>query len=1057
LDSLRHSCLTTLSQKLNMNELPVGLYDLLHTTQLHKRLEKAGLLDRAQWTDFDRDELQHRLAIPLSREIASFIAEAVTGRKAEHLAEALNEAFRSPEVLQAIMHELRPHAPNSLTEILPEPPLQGIATRPDSPLSVSALLTGSSRSPALRTQLIKELASCDRADWLVSFIRYAGILPLLPALEQFTATPAPDGEPKLRIATTSYMGATEVKAIEALLALPNTEIRVSYDTRRTRLHAKAYIFHRKTGFGSAYIGSANISKAALDEGLEWTAKISQYETAHLWEHAIAAFESHWEDRGEFTKCGTENIEELRKALVQEQPGQTETEDSVPLFDLRPYGYQQVILDDIQHERNAGKHKHLVIAATGTGKTMVAAFDYKQFAKEQTGRPRLLYIAHREEILKQARAAFRQVIGDGSFGETLTGGAQPAGFTHLFCTVQSWNSRQLDKLPADHFAYVVLDEAHHAAADTYQNLITHIRPQSLLGLTATPERSDGEDIRNDFGGAFTHEIRLAESVERALLAPFHYFGIPDLEGLDFSGLQWVRNGYDASGLRGLVENNKDRARWVMGQVDRYVADIKNIRALGFCISVEHASFMASYCNENNIPAIALSAESLRELRHSAQRQLEKREINIIFTVDLYNEGVDIPSVDTVLFLRPTESLTIFLQQLGRGLRLHDEKPHLTVLDFIAPQHRKFSFARRFRALTSRPELPLIRQIESDMPYLPAGCFIHLEAQAKEHVIQNIKSATSALRGQQLMQELRQLDTAAKGTVGLQQMIDFLNLDSPDELYKRGLPHQLMAEATGRSGNTEPSGYDELLAKGFRRLLLMDDTNLIKDGANMLVADATASPETPLLLHSVLWGNKRPGEGTLNDVQQYLLTRPALMHDLQELFGWLLENRSPLPEKRFPELTGPLCLHGSYSRDQILHALGMGTFETPHASREGVLHVQQRKLDIFFADINKSEADFSPTTMYEDYAISDNRFHWQSQGTTSDSSPTGLRYINHRKEGYTPLLFIRDRKQTANKLTAPYFFAGPLQYHKHEGSKPISIVWELEQPLPARALEWARRVG
>ncbi|WP_041463799.1 DEAD/DEAH box helicase [Pelodictyon luteolum] len=1037
-----------------MHKLPTGLYDLLHTEKLHKRLEEEGLLDRAQWAEVDRDEIHHRVAIPLSREIAAFISESIAGHKAEHLTEALNEAFRSPEVLRAIMQEVRPHATNSLSQILPLSPLQGIATRPDTPLSISALLTGSSRSPALRTQLIKELSSCDKADWLVSFIRYAGILPLLPALKAFTSTPAPDGEPKLRIATTTYMGATEVKAIEALLALPNTEVRISYDTRRTRLHAKAYIFRRNSRFGSAYIGSANISKAALDEGLEWTAKISQYETAHLWEHAIATFESHWEDRGEFTPC---DIEELKNALAQEQQGGSTDENEIPFFDLRPYGYQQVILDDIHNERNAGKQKHLVIAATGTGKTMVAAFDYKGFAKEHSGFPRILYVSHREEILKQARASFRQVMRDGSFGEILAGGSEPRSFEHLFCTVQSWNARKLDHLPPDYYAYVVLDEAHHAAADTYQHLIAHVRPLSLLGLTATPERSDGEDIRNDFGGAFTHEIRLAESIERALLAPFHYFGIPDLDGLDFSSLQWTRNGYDVSGLRHLVDNNSARAQWVMGQVDRYVSDIRKIRALGFCISVEHAVFMAKWCRDNSIPAIVLSANSPSELRHNAQRQLEAREINIIFTVDLFNEGVDIPSVDTVLFLRPTESLTVFLQQLGRGLRLHDEKPHLTVLDFIAPQHRKFSFARRFRALTSRPELSLIPQIESDMPYLPAGCFVHLEAQAKEHVINNINVATASLRESQLLQELRQLSAATKGKVGLQEIVNFLNIDSPDELYKRGLPHQLLATATGDTSMPAPDRFNDSLAKGFRRLLLMDDTNLIADGARMLIGASPVSQETPRLLHSMLWGKEKPGNGTLQDVEGYLRSHPALRHDLRELFNWLLENRSPLPEIRFPELTGPLCLHGSYSRAQVAHALGLGSFENPIPSREGLLHVHERKLDIFFADINKSAADFSPTTMYEDYAISDTRFHWQSQTRTSDSSPTGLRYINHRSEGYTPLLFIRNRKQAPNGLTAPYFFAGPLQYHSHEGSKPISIKWDLEQPLPARALEWARRTG
>lgn len=1039
-----------------MNDLPIGIYDLLHTAQLHNRLEKAGLLDRAVWNDLEPEELQHRLAIPLAHEIASYISEVISGKKGEALTQVLDKLFQSPEVFSSILETIRPFSAQALQQIQPEPPLTASTIRPDTPLSESALLTGSSRSPALRSQLIKELETCDRADWLVSFIKYAGILPILPTLQKFTQIPASDGGPRLRIATTSYMGATDVKAIKVLLELPNTEVRISYDTKRTRLHAKAYLFHRDTEFGSAYIGSANVSKAALDEGLEWTAKISQYETEHLWRHAIATFESHWEDETEFTYCGSKDLPTLEQALSKER-GDTTTENGISFFDLRPYSYQQVILEDISAEREAGKKKHLVIAATGTGKTMIAAFDYKRFCSEKGGHPRLLFVAHREEILKQARSAFRQVLRDGSFGDIIVAGAVLPQNDHLFCTVQSWNSRSFSEFEPDHFDYVVLDEAHHASASSYQRLITHIQPQTLLGLTATPERTDGADIRQDFGGTFTHEIRLPEAIERTLLSPFHYFGVPDLDGLDFSTLAWRRGGYDINQLRDQLEGNAARAQWVMSQTERHVADMKQVRGLGFCISVAHAEFMASFCKTHSIPAISLSGESPKDLRQQAQRQLENREIRFIFTVDLYNEGVDIPCVDTVLFLRPTESLTLFLQQLGRGLRLHEEKPHLTVLDFIAPQNRHFNFAKRFQSLTSRPELRIDKQIESDMPYIPSGCFLHLEKQAKEHVLNNIRSATANLRGERLLRELRVLHGQTKGQITLQQMLDFLHLESPDEIYKRGLPHVLLAQAEGKSLEGDITELDNQLAKGFRRFALMDDTHFIEDAKRLITNGTNRSPLTKSLLHSVLWGNKKPEEGTLEQVQHFIASREGLKHDLEELFDWLLAHRTPLPKKQFRQYTGPLTLHASYTREQVLLALGLGSFQSPKSSREGVLHVPDRKLDVFFADINKSQADFSPTTMYEDYAITNRLFHWQSQSQTSDTSPVGQRYIYHQNKGYTPLLFIRERKKLSNGLTSPYLYAGPLKYQKHEGSKPISFVWELENSLPAKAMSWARQIS
>lgn len=1039
-----------------MNRLPTGLYDLLHTSQLQKRLQESGLLSRAVWSNIEPQELPVRLAIPLAREIAGYLAEILAGEKNEPCEQEITKALCAPDALHDILEALQPLSAQVLHQIKPAAPLEGPKMRPDTPLSLSALLTGSSRSPSLRTQLIKELATCDRADWLVSFIKYAGILPLIPTLREFTQTPGPDDGPRLRIATTSYMGATDLKAIETLLNLPNTEVRISYDTKRTRLHAKAYIFHRATGFGSAYVGSANISKAALDEGLEWTAKISQYETDHLWRHAIATFESHWEDDTEFTPCFCENLPTLGRALSQER-GNPQNVDEMFIFDLRPYGYQQAILEDIVAEREAGKNKHLVIAATGTGKTLMAAFDYKHYCAQKGGFPRLLFVAHREEILKQARAAFRQVLRDGSFGEIAVGGSIPAQMNHLFCTVQSWNGRNYDRLSPEHFDYVVLDEAHHATANSYQKLIDHIRPRSLLGLTATPERTDGGDVRQDFGGAFTHEMRLPEAIDRALLSPFHYYGIPDLDGLDFSSITWKRGGYDIGQLSQQLDGNVARAQWVVSQIYRYIADIGNIRGLGFCVSIAHAKFMAEYCNSNGIPAIALSGESSRDVRQKVQRQLENREIRFIFTVDLYNEGVDIPCVDTILFLRPTESLTLFLQQLGRGLRLHEEKSHLTVLDFIAPQNRQFNFAKRFQALSSKPAIRIDKQINDEMPYVPSGCVIHLEKQAKEYVFDNIRAAASRLRGQRMINELRQLRSQVAGDISLQQMLDYLHLDDPDEIYARGLPYQLMTDVEDGHTADDTVLFDKPLAEGFRRVALLDDSNLIEDAKSLIMTGTSRSELTGPLIHSLLWRSKKPENASLEVAHRFLMSRQGLTKDLTELLDWLLAHRTPMPLKQFPNLTGPLNLHASYSREQVLLAVGLGTFDAPRSSREGVISVPDRKLDVFFADINKSEADYSPTTMYEDYAITERLFHWQSQSTIGEHTETGMRYIHHQRHGYTPLLFIRERKKLPNGLTTPYLFAGPLKYRRHEGSRPMSIEWELDHPLPARALVWARRTA
>jgi len=1039
-----------------MNDLPVGLYDLLHTKGLHSHLEEKGLLKRAVWSKLSTEDMYYRLGQLLAREIVIFLNKAISQTNSNKVIDCIHEAIQSPNSIKHIIDIVSPIELESLHEIQEKAPIKKQPFRLDIPLAESALLTGSSRTPSLRSQLIKEIASCDSADWLVSFIKYAGIIPLLPALKEFTKTSTSGGGPRLRIATTSYMGATDIKAIRELLKLPNTEVRISYDTKRTRLHAKAYLFHRKTCFSSAYIGSANVSKAALDEGLEWTAKISQYENDHLWQSAIATFESHWEDSNEFTPCNEEDLSTFQQALEQERGQLNGKKKNISFFDLYPYTYQKSILEDIQAERLAGKNKHLIIAATGTGKTMIAAFAYKNYCKQVGSYPRLLFIAHRKEILEQSMNSFRQVLKEGSFGDLVTGSDSSSQSNYLFCTVQSWNSKKFDQYPSEHFEFIVLDEAHHAKAASYQRLIQHIKPKSLIGLTATPERTDFKDIRDDFDGAFTHEIRLAEAIDRSLLCPFHYYGIPDLTSVDFSNLEWKRGGYDKKQLNDMIEHNKERAEWVMAQLDKYTANICNIKALGFCVSVDHAEFMANYCNEKGISAIALTGKSTDEERSTAQTRLKKGQICVIFVIDLYNEGVDITFIDTVLFLRPTESLTLYLQQLGRGLRLNEEKSHLTVLDFIAPQHRNFNFISRFRALSSRPDVRVDDQIKAGMPFVPTGCLVHLEKQAKEHVLKNIKNSISSLRGQKFLNELKYLCSQIQGNISLQQIMDLLHLDSPDVIYKQGLPHVLISKAKKLPIESDLVGLGKDLSKGFRRMLLMDDIHLVKDAKKLLKTGKSDNYLTKELLHSLLWRTKKPGDKSLITVHDYCVSRKGLTKDLLELFDWIVKNKISIPKKQF-SYTGPLVLHASYTREQILLALGHGNFDMQKSSREGVLHLKDRKLDVFFADINKSESDFSPTTMYEDYALTENLFHWQSQSTTGDDTPVGQRYIKHESMNYTPLLFIRKRKKINSELTFPYLFAGPLKYRKHSGSKPMSIIWELEHTLPAKSLSWARRIN
>jgi len=930
--------------------------------------------------------------------------------------------------------------------------------RPDTPLSLSCLMTGTRQDPSLVSQLRKEIATADRVDILCSFVKWSGVRILEDAFRQLATN-----HRALRVITTSYMGATDLKAVEFLREIPGTSLRVSYDTRRTRLHAKAYIIHRETQFGVAYIGSSNISEAALTDGLEWNVKISQHESPHLWEKVCATFDTYWND-AEFVPYSKDSREQLRLALAQERAGDGDESAGAFFFDIKPYTYQEEILQKLRAERELhGRYRNLVVAATGTGKTVIAAFDYARLkSAAQTATPgspcRLLFIAHREEILKQSRRCFQTVLRDYNFGDLLVGQHEPAGLDHLFVSIQSFNSRDLSSaVPADHYDFVVVDEFHHAAAPSYQRLLDWVKPRVLLGLTATPERHDELDILRHFDNHTAAEIRLPDAINRKLLCPFQYFGVTD--EIDYRGLRWQRGGYAVDDLDRVLTGNDVRARLVIEKVREILLEVDQARGLGFCVSIRHAEYMARVFNESGIAAVALSADSANELRNSVQQQLGARTVNFIFVVDLYNEGVDIPEVDTLLLLRPTESLTVFLQQLGRGLRLHDGKDCLTILDFIGQAHASYNFEARFRALLRDPSRRVDDEIENGFGHLPAGCVIQLERLAREYVLENIRQAVSHNRIR-LVQHIRNFEADTGATLSLRNFADSHRLDL-DEIYQRDCWSRLCAQAGMREPITEPD--TDRLAKGLRRLQHINGADQITALLALLPESSSKGFVEPsdeiqhailLMLHFTLWTRDRSPR-SLHDSVAKLLANPVLYAELRELLQLKLDRIDEVaPRVELPFLC-PLELHSDYSRDEILAALGVWKLERQREVREGVLFVRELPADVFFVTLNKTERDYSPTTMYNDYAVSETLFHWQSQSTTSAASPTGQRYIHHRENGSTVLLFVREDKGR-NGLAAPYCFLGPADYVSHEGSKPINIVWRLRYALPARLLRRAARL-
>ncbi|OFL67905.1 DUF3427 domain-containing protein [Brevibacterium sp. HMSC063G07] len=1049
---------------MNVPELQPGLYESLVTTGLERVLQEHEDELRNAVHNIDEADLPH----VLSRYVAQHVEQELKALKTtEQRVEFVNAILASIRSLPQDGQLSTNHKPRQLRGVARPP--HALPNPPSTPLSDVALLTNAKGDPQLGPEIRLEMQSADRVDVIMSFIKWSGIRVLEDQLLDLRRRGVP-----VRVLTTTYMGATEKKALDFLVNKCGAEVHISYDNKTTRLHAKAWVFHRKTGYDTAYIGSSNLSHAAMVDGLEWNVRASRVQTPELVEKFETTFESYWQSPM-FEPYGPEaDGERLEKALNESSTNKTPVSLLASSLDVRPYPHQAIILDDLQHERQVlGIHKNLVVAATGTGKTVVAALDYRRQCEDTDGpRPRLLFIAHRQEILEQSLRTFRDVLGDGSFGELFCSGYLPTTWDHVFASIQSFSKEeQLSRFDPGHFDVIIIDEFHHGSAVSYSRLISHFTEyREFLGLTATPERADGQNIvAHYFGGRIASELRLWTALDNDLLVPFHYFGVAD--GVDVSRVQFTAGGYSVAGLNKVYTGNDARARKIIAATNDIVSDPSTMKALGFCVSVEHAEYMARVFNEAGIPSEAVTGHTDPTIRAEAIDKLAHGELNCLMAVDVFNEGFDLPAIDTILMMRPTQSATIFIQQLGRGLRRTQGKSVLTVLDFVGHQHKDFRFDIKLRALTGQGRKSLQHSAKEGFPFLPAGSQIVLDSVVREEVVNNLKSQldmkigaflvdvhehSSEIERQQGLRLKEYLDRTDRG-------LSTVYKASAKRTYKgvSGPNSWRQYEAwanTRRSFN--PSVAEQLLLERMRSFVHVDDPDRFRGYRRILNADAVtpelARDPLAIMLYYSFWPSGH-SEGIEVGLER-LLRADYVRDELDQIIEFQESRSRVVPQPLSGGLeTQPVRSHATYSREELLAGLGVGSInsEKPGSIREGVKWVPELKTDILLVTLNKSAADYSPSTMYRDYALTETLFHWESQSLTRAESATGQRYINHERDGSNVVLFVRESK-VGEIGTEPYTCLGNARYVSHEGEKPMQIVWELERPMPARLYEIAKAV-
>lgn len=918
------------------------------------------------------------------------------------------------------------------------------------------LIVNSQRGNLLK-ELKKSLSECKSFYFSVAFINFSGLQLLLDSFRELE-----ENNIKGKIITSTYLNFTEPKALERIRDFRNIDLKVFIADKEKGFHTKAYIFENEDNY-KIIIGSSNITQRALKSNVEWNVMIISKKETDFVAEVLEEYQGLWDITGRVDDEFLDKYEKFIKSIKQREKQNIVEFDDYKI--ITPNIMQKQALENLHRLRSLGENKGLAIAATGTGKTYMAAFDAMEFNPSK-----LLFLVHKEDILRGANKTFKSLCKNKNIEMGFyTGNVKEKEADYVFATVQTME-RNLENFDPREFDYIVADEAHHSVSPTYEKILNYFKPKFLLGITATPERCDTGNIFDVFDNNVALEIRLNEALENELIVPFHYFGISDIEDVKYEGI----NLDDISEISKRLMINS-RVDFIIEKMNFYGFDGIKQRTIGFCINKNHAYYMAEKFREKGIDSIALTGEDSIDKRQEVIGRLESDEdsLKVIFTVDIFNEGVDIPSINQVLMLRPTSSPIIFIQQLGRGLRKHENKDFLTVLDFIGNHNKAFLIALALKGGRYYDKDSLKVSVATDFSDIPGCSNIQMDRVAQERILAQLNTENfNSLK--YLKEEYNEFKGLLGGKIPYK-LMDYIKYDgAPDPLkfinYSKTYQGFLNKVEKGYEGEViQNEEFFKILKELSDKLplkrpyefaiikYLIDNATIDIHSAKMTISKYIEDPNENTIRHAFrnlnhdFYDSRQIRENIkLFEVNESKLIRLMSFEKVlrrnehKEIILDLLNYGLISYEKRYGSKNFGMPFLKLYQQYQMVDTALLSNYEKIHSSFRGSGLITNGNEYFLFIDLHK-EDNIKESINYKDEFIDRSLFHWQTPNSISQKSERGKNITCNKDRKINLHLFVRKYKEIDNKVQ-PYIYIGKGDTIEFKGEKPITVKLKLQNKIP-----------